>query len=101
MEVYRQGDVVIRKLAELAETYTDDVQEHQAILARGEVTGHAHRLTGGEWRCDGETLVVITYALLEHEEHSTIRLPSGVYEIFRQRELDPFNINEHEHWVND
>jgi hypothetical protein len=44
---------------------------------------------------------VITYALLEHEEHSTIRLPSGVYEIFRQRELDPFNINEHEHWVDD
>jgi hypothetical protein len=30
MEVYRQGDVVIRKLAELAETYTDDVQEHQS-----------------------------------------------------------------------
>lgn len=98
MEVYRQGDVVIRKLAK---TYADDVQEHQSILARGELTGHAHRLTDGEWQCDGETLVVITYALLEHEEHSTIRLPPGVYEIFQQRELDPFNINEHEYWVND
>jgi hypothetical protein len=96
MEVYRQGDVVIRKLAE---TDADDVQEHQSILARGEVTGHAHRLTGGEWRCDGETLVVITYALLEHEEHSTIRLPPGVYEIFRQRELDP--LTEIDHWVSD
>jgi hypothetical protein len=96
MEVYRQGDVVIRKLAK---TYTDDVREHQSILARGEVTGHAHRLTDGEWRCNGKTLVVITYALLEHEEHSTIRLPSGVYEIFRQRELDP--LSKDEHWVND
>ena len=99
MEVYRQGDVVIRKLAE---TDADDVQEHQSILARGEVTGHAHRLTGGEWRCNGETLVVITYALLEHEEHSTIRLPPGVYEIFRQRELDPVTLIEHvEHGVSD
>jgi hypothetical protein len=43
MEVYRQGDVVIRKLAE---TDADDVQEHQSILARGEVTGHAHRPVG-------------------------------------------------------
>jgi hypothetical protein len=96
MEVYRQGDVVIRKLGK---TYTDNVQEHESILARGEVTGHAHRLTDGEWRCDGKTLVVITYALLEHEEHSTIRLPSGVYEIFRQRELDP--LSNDEDWVND
>jgi hypothetical protein len=96
MEVYRQGDLVIRKLAK---TDAGDVQEHQSILARGEVTGHAHRLTGGEWRCDGKTLVVITYALLEHEEHSTIRLPSGVYEIFRQRELDP--LSNDEHWVDD
>ena len=96
MEVYRQGDVVIRKLAE---TDADDVQEHQSILARGEVTGHAHRLTDGEWRCNGRTLVVITYALLEHEEHSTIRLLPGVYEIFGQRELDPFT--EIHHWLND
>jgi hypothetical protein len=96
MEVYRQGDVVIRKLAK---TDAEDVQEHQSILARGEVTGHSHRLTDGGWRCDGKTLVVITYALLEHEEHSTIRLLPGVYEIFRQRELDPFNFNEH--WAND
>jgi hypothetical protein len=92
MEVYRQGDLVIRKLAK---TDAGDVQEHESILARGEVTGHAHRLTGGEWRCNGRTLVVITYALLEHEEHSTIRLPSGVYEIFRQRELDPVTLIEH------
>jgi hypothetical protein len=96
MEVYRQGDLVIRKLAK---TDAGDVQEHQSILARGEVTGHAHRLTGGEWRCNGRTLVVITYALLEHEEHSTIRLPSGVYEIFRQRELDP--LSNDEDWLND
>jgi hypothetical protein len=96
MEVYRQGDLVIRKLAK---TDAGDVQEHQSILARGEVTGHAHRLTAGEWRCNGRTLVVITYALLEHEEHSTIRLPSGVYEIFRQRELDP--LSNDEHWVDD
>jgi hypothetical protein len=96
MEVYRQGDLVIRKLAK---TDAGDVQEHESILARGEVTGHAHRLTGGEWRCNGRTLVVITYALLEHEEHSTIRLPSGVYEIFRQRELDP--LSNDEHWVDD
>ena len=99
MEVYRQGDVVIRKLAK---TDAHDVQGHQSILARGEATGHAHRLTGGEWRCNRKTLVVITYALLEHEEHSTIRLPPGVSEIFRQRELDPVTLIEHvEHGVSD
>jgi hypothetical protein len=39
MEVYRQGDVVIRKLAK---TDGNDVQGHQSILARGEATGHTH-----------------------------------------------------------
>jgi hypothetical protein len=87
---------VIRKLDR---TNVDDVQEHQSILARGEVTGHAHRLTGGDWRCNGKTLVVVTYALLEHEEHSTIRLLPGVYEILQQRELDPLTLIGR--WVSD
>jgi hypothetical protein len=53
MEVYRQGDVVIKKLAK---TDADDVQEHQSILARGEVTGHAHRLPTGNGGAMGERL---------------------------------------------
>ena len=89
MDTYRQGDVIIRAIKDAT------VEGNSSILARGERTGHAHRLTKGEWLCDGNGKIVVrTYALLEHEEHTTIRLPAGSYEYFLQRELDPLTLIE-------
>lgn len=61
-------------------------------LAEGEVTGHAHRVgTTAEVWGDGieRRLVAPRGTDVSHEEHKTITLPPGEYDITRQRELDP------------
>lgn len=71
-------------------------EDGRVILAHGEVTGHAHAITDpdvtqfstGE---SGVTELEIkqAMALLKHEEHGTIEIPSGNYRVIRQREYSP------------
>ena len=62
------------------------------ILAAGEVTGHHHAMTdGGVELLEHESkryLRVPTTADLRHEEHSTIPVAPGLYEVVIQREYD-------------
>lgn len=65
-------------------------------LAEGEVTGHAHRVFGdpGAEVFDqdekGESRLLKTSGCeVTHEEHKTITLESGQYDVTRQREIDP------------
>ena len=62
-------------------------------LAEGEVTGHAHRVTGEDVAVYGEDvdreLHAPNGADVTHEEHKRIELPAGEYDITRQREIDP------------
>lgn len=63
----------------------------KSVLAEGEVTGHAHRLSEAtevfevagvrEFETDGDTLT--------HEEHGPIAIPPGAYESGIAREFDP------------
>lgn len=82
----RQGDVFLRPI---------DVAPKDAvpapdglILARGEVTGHKHRLTGGHVvRSGSQTFAVLDEPQrLVHEEHAQLHVPKGVYEVVIQRE---------------
>lgn len=89
----RQGDVFI----ELVETLPDGaIPVDGLVLAEGEVTGHAHRIQGGQAKLferAGERFLRVTAkARLEHEEHATIELPRGVYRVVRQREYSPEEI---------
>jgi len=66
------------------------------VLAEGEATGHAHVLTG---LAVAHTVVtnfrrmavieVHEPSALTHQEHKTIRVPPGWYEIIRQRVYTP------------
>jgi hypothetical protein len=66
-----------------------------AVLVRGELTGHSHRLADPEaaeiWEQDGVMFlkVVADSARVIHEEHRTIALPRGLYRVWQQREYSP------------
>lgn len=112
MKLYRQGDVLIQRIEEIplrAHQLPEDDAPERLVLAHGEATGHAHviharpsqaRLRRKEavtdrWRGTVEPertfLEVLspTGVALVHDEHSTITLPQGEYEVTRQREYDP------------
>lgn len=100
-QIYRQGDVLIvattKKPSQQAKRITD---KGRTILAYGEVTGHAHEVIAATAidrdpvpsqqlfeEPDGSRLLVLRRDTeLRHEEHRTIPLPAGTYEVIRQRE---------------
>jgi len=111
MNVYRQGDVIIFPLAD----DFDPDKKNSKVVAEGEVTGHAHRLSKGavataaitagfvkaakQFKLNQQAaedkqkkLVLIKvlsdFAELTHEEHETVRLPKGQYAALIQREYD-------------
>lgn len=84
---YRQGDVFL-----IAAELTGKKQakpETRLVLEYGEVTGHAHAIHETEkidLYLEGTRryLEVCLAAPLVHEEHDTITLPPGSYEVRRQ-----------------
>lgn len=92
--MYRQGDILIKPVVEIPATVT----ETALVLAYGEATGHAHRLTGdGLVFRDPESQrlfvrVMGAGATVVHEEHKTITLQPGLYEVVGQREYAPGEI---------
>ena len=89
----RQGDVLLRPLSSRPTVKGNRVID--GVLARGEVTGHAHRLSTlegierydlGEGRqllfVDGEGVSLV------HEEHLPVSLPIGDYEVVIDQEYD-------------
>jgi len=100
MKMYRHGDVLLIKVKNLPRNVKLKEKKSKVIL-EGEATGHAHRLKGNakileiaEQIANNAENNVIGYAVVDgktdlvHEEHNTITLPSGVYQIRRQREYD-------------
>lgn len=93
--LWRQGDVLIRSTDKIPANLMEVPRDKgRVILAYGEVTGHAHAVIGDDvlflatdldemsrrfLKVEGEAAVV-------HEEHDTITLPAGAYEVVRQRE---------------
>jgi hypothetical protein len=90
--MFRHGDVIILDPVPLPVEVT---KRELGVVAEGEVTGHAHRLIGGEvWEsADGQLAIVAKEgAVLTHEEHAHLALPVSVpgeaYPIIIQREYD-------------
>lgn len=103
MKIYRQGDVLIRQIAELPNTAkpVNNTKLGRIVLAYGEVTGHAHAIDlaeAAEYTMEQagaavrRFLRVVSSATVKHEEHAAIPLPEGVYEIVQQREYSPEEI---------
>jgi hypothetical protein len=91
--IARQGDVLFRKIDSIPPgTHKERATGH---ILEGEATGHIHRIAEldraevlevgeGLFLSVGEAGVSIV-----HDEHKTINLPSGNYEVTRQREYAP------------
>ena len=98
MKMYRQGDVLIVRIEKLPENVTKaPFDQRGAVLAEGELTGHAHtvldkratlfrdeKLNKLFLQVEGNAPVA-----LKHQEHDTIALAPGDYEVIRQREYSP------------
>ena len=93
LELYRQGDVLIRRVAGLPKK--KHAKRASGHILEGEATGHIHRLedvTKAEVLEVGERLFLRVGAegvRIIHEEHNPITLPPGDFEITRQREYSP------------
>lgn len=94
----RQGDVLIRKVDALPDglkTVPRDARG-RLVLAEGEVTGHAHVVDCPEATflaadladLEGRFLKIEREASVVHEEHDTLTLEPGLYEVRRQREYE-------------
>ena len=83
---YRHGDVII-KTGKIRGKRLDHL-----TLAEGEVTGHSHRVKGDAELYEHEGTLFLRAndeCQVVHEEHNTITLPKGDYEINIQREYEP------------
>lgn len=96
--LYRQGDVLIVPTSNVpAKTTPVKREDGAAILAHGEVTGHAHRILDESAElvtaAEAAELYLLVHGTepvaLTHDEHHTIMLPPGNYEVRRQREYSP------------
>jgi hypothetical protein len=97
MKQYRQGDVFFKEVKSIPRG--GKVRKSGHIL-EGEVTGHIHRISDRAvlaaeaqvLEC-GEGLYLNVSAeggvSIVHEDHKTLELPPGNYEIVRQREYSP------------
>lgn len=106
---FRQGDVLIEVVNGALPEGVDAKERGRAILAHGEVTGHAHEIeepgravlekpvTAVGVRGDlGDSATATRLVLklgqksaVKHQEHSRIELPKGKLVVTRQREYSP------------
>jgi len=105
ISAYRQGDVLLKVRSALP---AGDLkpQSGKVVLARGEVSGHAHVLTeqpgtsvyvaqdGTLW-ITSESEFTIDHVIEQTgewtREHAPLVVPQGTYEVTVAREYDPYN----------
>lgn len=85
----RQGDILLEKITAIPEKITPRMVVEDNVIAKGEVTGHAHVLNGGTLYMQYGTM----YAVVEdgggqvvHDEHATLELEDGVWLVHNQTE---------------
>lgn len=95
--LFRQGDVLLERVTAIPADVLEIKREGCVVLAEGETSGHQHVIKSPGIRVyappqsEQPTYLEIAeaLALLEHEEHSPIRLEKGIYRVTQQREFLP------------
>lgn len=95
MAQFRQGDVLLVSVDAVPDGAKAVKREAgRTVLAHGEATGHHHSFGADAGVAlmevpTGERFLRVTkVAALEHQEHTTITVPPGVFRVIRQREYD-------------
>jgi len=88
---FRQGDILLREIEEVPTGDLEIVDD--GVLALGETTGHSHQVQmskGVQLLRDPKTkimfIVATTIAIVTHEDHGTLKLPAGAYQVTQQRQ---------------
>lgn len=93
----RHGDLFIKAIDIIPSGL---VAQENTVLAYGEATNHAHRVVEGQVTVFAGTgkesekkyfSVAQGGAKLVHQEHKTIEIPQGQYEVLNEREYSPFD----------
>lgn len=98
-QMVRQGDVLLRRIAQLPKrAKRRDQKAERIVVEYGEATGHAHTLDpqtveaydilSEAGAIAGQAFRVLESTPLEHQEHGTIVLEPGFYERWYQVEDD-------------
>ncbi len=88
MQPIRQGDVILLPVQQVKGQKVPHL-----TVAKGEVTGHKHRISEGQaelYEKDGICPSVLLTALLTHEEHKAISIPQRSWIVRIKREYEPF-----------
>ena len=93
---WRQGDIYFVKIGEEAEP-AESRPVKNGVIAKGETTGHAHRVSPSSM-AQGALLSLVgrsmflrspeAGATIVHDEHGPLALPAGSYAVVPQREFD-------------
>jgi hypothetical protein len=94
--IYRQGDVLLKRIKLIPRDAQSTANNGSVVLARGEVTGHAHAITSLACALflygNRRFLQVNEESILTHQEHGPITIPAGNFEVIIQREYTPEEI---------
>lgn len=79
MKLYRQGDVLLKRVRTIPKEAAPQERNGPVVLALGETTGHKHQIVDDDVavfvKSDGTMYLRIQDAVaLQHEEHATIVL---------------------------
>ena len=90
-KIFRHGDLLIREIKELPKGLK---KIDSKVLAFGEITNHSHQLIG---QCqvmenkEGKKFFQAQEEVeLTHQEHKTLKIEKGVFEVLTEREYEPF-----------
>lgn len=93
---YRQGDVLIVSAKIPAKVSAVPFDARGIVLAEGEATGHAHTIVDESvefltTETEERFLRVLAEGgvLLTHQEHPSVLIPPGEYQVVGQREYSP------------
>jgi|SRR6266850_1676516 len=101
MKMYRQGDVLFKEVKAFPRAGSITKVRTNGHILEGEVTGHIHQVAEANLEdCElmeiGNGLFMNVSAeggvSIIHPDHHTLELPTGRYEIVRQREYSPEEI---------
>lgn len=95
--IIQQGDVIIESIEAIpVGLKAGKLKAGKIVLAEGETTGHAHRISdvAGVVFKEGENGMFYLQnreeLSLNHEEHNTVTIPPGVWRVRKVQEYDHF-----------
>lgn len=91
----QQGDVLLERISQIP---TEAKKLNHGVLAEGEATGHSHALTNlgvAMLLMDKDNMFLQVNdkeeAVITHQEHNPVKVPTGNWEVKIVQEYDPFS----------